>query len=208
MSLFTKVKRWFSANDSRKENLKIVADQLNMSYIAKDEFGMIHLLKDFKLFQKGFNKRITNILQERDEFLATDIQIFDYKYARRVGKRTKTYKQTVFFIQSKSLDLPKFYMEPEYFFHRIANLFGVNDIDFKKFPEFSKQYLLKSKEEELLRGKMTEEVLHYFTIEKDWCLEGINYYLILYIEEGLFLSKDIPYLYRKGKEIVELFTKK
>jgi len=99
-------------------------------------------------------------------------------------------------------------MEPEYFFHRIANFFGINDIDFEEFPEFSKQYLLKSKEEDLLRGKMSNEILHYFTIEKDWCLEGINYYLILYIEEGLFLSQDIPYFYQKGKEIVELFAKK
>jgi len=93
MSLFNKVKKWFSANDHRKENLKVVAEQLNMTYTEKDEFGMINLLKDFKLFRKGFNKRITNILQQKDEFLETDIQIFDYKYARRYGKRTKTYSK-------------------------------------------------------------------------------------------------------------------
>jgi len=208
MNLFKKVKNWFSANSYRKENLKVVANQLNMDYSATDDFGMINLLKDFKLFRKGFSKKITNILQEKDEFLASDIRIFDYQYAQRYGKTTKTYKQTVFFIQSKALDLPKFYMEPEYFFHRIANFFGINDIDFEAYPEFSKQYLLKSKEEHRLRNKLNEEVLHYFTIEKDWCLEGLNYYLILYIEEGVFLAKDIPYLYEKGKEIVGLFTPK
>ncbi len=208
MSLFNKVRKWFSANDSRNENLKFLAERLNMTYSAQDEFGMLRLLKDFRLFKKGFSKKITNILQEKEEFLTSDIRIFDYQYTQRYGKTTKTYKQTVFFIQSKALDLPKFYMEPEYFFHRIANFFGINDIDFEAYPEFSKQYLLKSKDEDRLRSKMSEEVLHYFTIEKDWCLEGINYYLILYIEEGVFLSKDIPYLYNKGKEIVELFSEK
>jgi len=50
-------------------------------------------------------------------------------------------------------------MEPEYFFHRIANFFGINDIDFKVYPEFPKQYLLKSKNEDRLRAQMSEEGL-------------------------------------------------
>ena len=57
MSLFGKVKNWFASNNYRAENLKVVANQLNTTYSATDEFGMIRLLKDFKLFQKGFSKK-------------------------------------------------------------------------------------------------------------------------------------------------------
>lgn len=208
MNYFQQFKKFIFPDDHRAENIKGIAKELSMTYSATDEFGLFRLLKDFKLFRKGHGKRITNILKEKSEFHETNISIFDYEYTQGHGKHAKTYQQTVFFIQSKSLDLPKFYLQPEWFFHRIANYFGINDIDFEEHPEFSDQYLLKSKEESRMRQKMTDEVIHFFTIEKDWYLEGVNYYLIVYMDTVLVPSKNISFLYEKGKEIVAMFTKK
>ncbi len=198
---------WFGSKSHRTEQLEKIAKELGLSFTPKDEFGLINLLKDFKLFRRGGRKRITNILGEKDDLLEVDFRIFDYRYTISTGKSSRTFRQTVFFVQSKKLALPQFYMQPERFFHKIGNYFGMEDIDFEAFPQFSDQYWLKGKEEAAIRGSMNEDLLHFFTIEKYWSLEGLNYYLIFYSKNKTLYGDELKMLYEKGKQIVELFLK-
>jgi len=197
------LKEWINRNFGRTEKLKNLALEMDMSFSEKDEWGLLNLLKGFRLFHGG---DINNILKEKEGFYDADIRIFDYHYTTGSGKSSTTYEQTVFFIQTKKLNLPELYLQPEHFFHRIGNYFGIEDIDFQEHPKFSKQYWLKGNDEARIRQEMNEEVLHFFTIEKDWSLEGVNYYMILYKEDKLLLPEEIKKLYGKGKELVTFFV--
>lgn len=192
------------ANYSRTQLLSQVAGQLDMQFTPEEEWGVIALLKDFKLFRYGSGARITNVLHKQDAWLETDVRIFDYKYTIHAGNSHKTYRQTVFFVQSKRLALPHFWMKPETFFHKIGQWLGIKDIDFIEHPEFSDQYYLKGKDEEYIRATMNDDVLRFFTIEKNWHLEGVNYYMILYKPEELMLPTKISQLYKKGLKLCEL----
>ena len=182
------------------------AFEMGMEFREKDEWGLINLLKAFKLFREGHSGRITNMMKRVDGMLEMDCRIFDYRYVRGYGKYRRVRKQTVFFMHSKELGLPEFFMKPETFFHKVGEWLGMEDIDFVEFPEFSDQYRLKGDNEDFIRHTMNEKVLHFFTVEKDWNLEGVNYYLIFYRKSHLMPPGRIRLFYHKGLEIVKLLS--
>ena len=193
-------------SSSRTQQLRHIAYHLKMDFHSEEEWGEINYLKDFRLFRSGRRKEITNIFQKRDEFLDLEASIFDYKYVRGGGKNRKTIKQTVFFVKSKRLGLPHFLMKPETFFHRIGTYLGMQDIDFEEYPTFSQNYLLQGEDEEYIRATMDDEVLKFFSVEKDWSVEGVNYYLIIYKKNKLLAPRRIKHLYQKGMDIYKLLV--
>ncbi len=188
----------------RSAQLNNIAYQLGMEFKAEDEWGLHTMLKDFRLFSRGHHRQITNMLYRRDGMLQLDVRIFDYRYTISTGKSSHTFKQTVFYVQSKKLGLPQFLMKPERFFHKIGAWLGLEDIDFERYPRFSSQYLLKGDDEDYIRASFNEEVLQFFTIEKDWTMEGVNYYLVLYRKNRLLLPSQIVDFYRKGMQVHRL----
>ncbi|MBK9018426.1 MAG: hypothetical protein IPM82_32715 [Saprospiraceae bacterium] len=95
------------------------------------------MLRDFHLFSKGGSKTITNMLTYSSQLMEDKINIFDYKYTVSTGKSAVTFKQTVFFINSKRLAMPEMLLKPEHFFHRLGNWLGLEqDIDFEEHRIF------------------------------------------------------------------------
>ncbi len=188
----------------RAGGLDKVAYELGMKFSPKDEWGLINYLGDFKLFRRGFGKRISNIMHRQDNMLNLNVNIFDYRYTISTGKSARVFKQTVFFVQSRSLGLPHFFMRPENLFHRIGELLGMQDIDFEEFPTFSQNYLLRGDDEDYIRASVNEPFLRFFSLEKNWYLEGVNYYLIFYRRNRRLEPEKIKEFYQKGMKIYEM----
>ncbi len=186
----------------RTQELEQVAYDLGLQFTAKDEWGNLNLLEDFRLFKKGAGKRIYNLMSLQSPLGQQKVQIFDYHYTRSTGKTHRKFKQTVFFVQSKELALPEFWMKPEHFFHRIGSWLGFEDIDFEEHPEFSEQYHLKGEDEDLVRDAFNTYVIHFFTIEKQWSLEGIGFFFILYQKNKLIPPTEIKNLYTQGLDVL------
>ncbi len=201
------LEKWLARSAYRSGQMKDIAKQLKLSYERNDEFGLINFLKDFKLFSRGRQKKITNIIGKKSEMFEVDYRIFDYEYLIKTGKHAKSFRQTVFFVQSKNLGLPQFFMEPERLFRKIGKYLGLEDIDFVEYPEFSDQYWLEGEDEGQIRNAMSDEVLHFFTIEKDWTIEGVNYFMIIYKKEKIIPTTDLMEFFQKGKELVDIFSK-
>lgn len=182
--------------------MKTVAQQLGLDFVEKDEWGHISLLEGFSLFKRGGNKKIHNLISQRSALGELKVQIFDYQYTISTGKSMVTPRQTVFFVQSKALALPEFWMKPEHIFHKIGNWLGIRDINFEEHPVFSNQYHLRGEDENLVRNVFSEDVLHFFTIERNWCLEGVGYFFVLYQNSKLIKPEAIPDFYRKGMEVL------
>ena len=186
----------------RTEQLEAMARGLGMGFREKDEYGLIALLRDFKLFRKGGRKTISNILTKNSSLMEEKVNVFDYRYTISTGKSSRTFHQTVFFIQSKQRAMPEMLMKPEHFFHKIGAWMGMQDIDFEEHPEFSNSYLLQGEDEALIRRTMGHEaVVHFFTIEKNWSLESIGFFMILYQERKLIAPGHLKTLYGKGMDL-------
>lgn len=193
---------------SRSDQFAEIAYRMGVDFSPEDDWGLINLLGDFKLFRRGFRKKITNVFRSRDDLLETDLRIFDYQYTISTGKSSRRFRQTVFFADSRKLGLPEFRMKPEHFMHKIGALLGFEDINFEAFPQFSRQYYLKSSDEQYLRASMHDGILRFFSVEKGWRVEGVNYYLIFYRKDHLFEPKEIRKFYEKGTQVFELFKQK
>ena len=194
--------------DQRKEGMEKLSYTIDMDYVGEEEWGMLNRLEDFKLFRTGTRKQIFNLMQRKGPFLDEQMAIFDYRYTISTGKSTKHFFTTVFFIQAKSLSLPEFMMKPENFFHKIGSFLGMQDIDFEEHPKFSDQYLLKGEDEERIRDIFDENVLKFFTVEKNWSMEGVGYFLILYQHDKLLPERSIENFYRKGMQLYEYLREK
>jgi len=189
---------------SRSEAFQKLSRQLGMNYSYRDEFGLIKALTDFKLFRRGHSKRIYNLVSGTSQLLNVQLHVFDYRYVIQAGNTPVKHLQTVFFIKAKDLDLPELYLKPEHFFNKIASFFGMDDIDFEEYPEFSDRYLLKGDDEDRIRSRMTRELVHFFTLERGWYMEGVNYYMILYKFRKLVPPKNIETFYNKGLQVYDL----
>lgn len=193
-----------TGRQERIEQLKACAFGLGMEFEERDEYGMIALLRDFKLFQKGGRKTISNILNHTSSLMESKINVFDYQYTISTGKSHHTYHQTVFFIQSKQLAMPQMLLKPEHFFHKIGAWLGMQDIDFEEYPDFSDQYLLQGEDEDRIRRTIDNEaVIRFFTVEKNWTLESIGFYMVLYQANKLLAPDQIKSFYQKGMALYE-----
>lgn len=186
---------------ARAAQIATVADKLEMEFSKEDEWGLLEMLRDFRLFRRGRRKRMFNILSYSTPLDEVKVNIFDYRYVVTTGKSSRRFYQTVFFVQSKELALPEFWMKPEGFFHKVGNLLGMGDINFEENPVFSEQYYLAGEDEELIRHTFNEDVLHYFTVERDWSLEGVGYFFILYKRDYLFRPDQIKDMFEQGVEL-------
>ena len=134
------------------------------------------------------------------------MRIFDYSYVRGKNNSVKHYRQSVLFIDSKKLGLPAFSMEPERLWHRMTIWLGIqDDINFDQNPKFSKNYRLSGKEEDLIRYYFDDDVLSFFSVNKNWYLEGINYHLVMYSLRERFHPNVIKTFKGTGTKLHDLF---
>ena len=195
----------FGKAKKRTNELKDLASQLDLDFAPKDEYGIFNKLADFQLIKRGNKRSVTNILALKDDFKNFDARIFDFTYAVSNGKSSTVYQQTVLFVESYRLALPEFWMFPEHILYRLGNWFGVQDIDFDAFPQYSANYQLRGSDEYYIRAKMNDDVLHHFSTQKGWHLEGANYYLLFYQQSRLFQPSEMEQFIEHGKRVFKFF---
>jgi len=187
--------------EQRISELEACAKSLQWNFNREDETGLIKLMLDFKLFKRGHRKKICPIII-MDEGDLEYTCVFDYLYTISTNNSSKTYRQTVYFRYSKSLALPHFVMVPEKWYHRVGTYFGMQDIDFAEYPVFSKNYLLQGSDEDYIRHHFDHPAMVRFFDKQDfYSMEGMNYLLILYIDNVLLPQEQVLQLVRIGNTL-------
>jgi hypothetical protein len=186
----------------RTEAFAKLAESLNFEFLPKGDAALQRELAAFHLFTLGHSKKMKNLL--RGEAQGLEISIFDYCYVVGHGKHQQTYQQSVFVAAVNDLDLPKFTMRPESFWHKIGSFLGFKDIGFDTHPVFSKKYLLKGPDEEEIRKLFVPEVLDYFEGTKGLNVEADGD-LLLYYRYTRLKPEQIHDFMAEGFEVLKLF---
>ncbi len=190
---------------SRKKEMQQLADQLGMLYYPSDDRELVNGLTGFKLFQRGRSRRVTHLLSRIDESRDSETCIFDYRFRTGGGNNSRTHHTTVFFVRASDLNLPLFQLKPKHFFHRIGEYIGwTKDIAFESHPDFTGQYLLQGHQELDIRHVFHSDLLHFFTAEKDWWLEGFNNQMLFYKEGKRTSVGAIPSFYDTGLYVYDM----
>lgn len=154
----------------RTEQIRLFAEQIGIPFFPKTDSAEVSQLPNLELFTQGRSRQVLNLL--RGETRSVQLSLFDYQYVTGSGKNATTHKTTALLIRSPSLMLPRFTLKPENFFHRIGTFFGLKDINFEEYPEFSRKYLLKGKNEEAVRALFVPSRLEFFEGTNGTYVEG------------------------------------
>jgi hypothetical protein len=170
--------------NERTKAVKRIAAQLDWEFCGHGKENLPTLAWNFDLFSKGRARQVRNLLRTQQE--DASIFIFDYQYTTGGGKNSRTYYQTVVLFASDTLTLPRFFLIPENFLHKIGNIFGYHDIDFSDSPQFSEQYLLRGDFESRIRQLFNYRVISFYEEKlgrRRVSTEGINTLLAYYYAE-------------------------
>jgi hypothetical protein len=144
----------------RTEALAAVAAEMGYRFQPEVEKEALAPLSGFRLFNQGHARKARNLMV--GETASIEMWCLDYRYTTGGGRNSTTYSQTVVAFFPHGVRLPAFTLAPENFFHRIGQAFGMQDIDFDEYPVFSKGYLLKGEDEDMVRHVFDDEVIRFF----------------------------------------------
>ncbi|NJN60076.1 MAG: hypothetical protein HC879_22660 [Leptolyngbyaceae cyanobacterium SL_5_9] len=195
----------FYFEQRRTKQLGAIATELNLEFYENGNGRVMGFVQDFQLFSKGRNRRVKNLMQGqvKDAFVA----IFDYRYVTGRGKHSHTYDQTVILLRSKQLQVPKFSLHPENFFHKMGNFLGYHDIDFANYPEFSNRYLLRGENETLIHKAFHSEVIAFYENSRGISTEASDSRLIFYRAMSKVPPEEMHSFLSVGLKVLHLFAR-
>lgn len=98
-------------------------------------------------------------------------------------------------------DLPRFEVSPEGLVHRLAGMFGYQDIDFDASPEFSKAYLVRGVDEDRVRTVLGPSARHMLERQPGWSAEGGERALVVYRNGKRVKPDDLTVFLEEAKQI-------
>ena len=192
---------FFYSQRKRLKDLKRVAGELGLQF-GSDE-GKVSLpdqaFEELPLFQRahGWSNFMLGRRATGAVFLA-DVLL-------KGGRNS--YTQTVACFHIAERRLPAFELSPELWAHKIAQAFGYKDIDFESSPEFSKTYLLRGPDETAVRELFRADLLHFFTGEKGWTVEGEGDWLCVYRYARTVSPKDLRSFLDQTEAVAQQFAR-
>jgi hypothetical protein len=144
----------------RTARLEHLADELSLGFSAAGDVALEVALADLPLMQRGRSRKMTNLIFGRSG--SVNLGLFDFQYTTGSGKNKTTHKLSIAAFDSPLLQLPPFELSPENILHRVAGVFGYQDIDFAGYPTFNKNFLLRGPDETAIRQTFTEPVVQHF----------------------------------------------
>jgi hypothetical protein len=144
----------------RTLRLEQLADEMSLGFSATGDVSLEVALNGLSLMQRGRSRKMTNLVFGRSG--SVELGLFDFQYTTGSGKNRTVHKLSVAAFDSPRLQLPPFELGPENVLHRVAGVFGYQDIDFAGYPTFNKKFLLRGPDEHAIRQAFTEPVVQHF----------------------------------------------
>ena len=196
IALFTGVLLYINYLKTKKrtEAMRAIAELLEMEFVAEKCDPSTLGLDGIDLFEKGLYRKVFNLM--KGTFEDTNAFIFDYHYDRG-GKNSSRYSQTVIAYKISSKDgfqLPKFTCKPERFYHGFADMFGLKDIDFEQYPEFSKAYRLIGEDADSVRKIFNETVIRQLEAKSKsrWNVGAAGEWLVIHKHNEIIKPNECP----------------
>ena len=165
---------------------------------------MLQQLSRFKLFDRGYSKKIENVISGDAGEVA--ISIFDYRYTTGSGKNKNTHRQSVISLSSPQLHCPDLRVRPENFFDRFGSALGFQDIDFEEFPKFSQLFVLQGDHEEQIRSFLKPPVIEWMENKPGISLEAVGQTLFFYRPRKRIKPEEIKDSLAEAYEIFGLLV--
>jgi hypothetical protein len=182
----------------RRQDLELVAKQLKMDFFPQGDDSIAPMLSNLEFFMYGERCKVSNLMRGQVKCYGKEVSvaIFDYDYTICKRRSTEfsfnedsvsiesdgdpeTFCQTVLVFYDESIDVPGFCLRPEHLWDKLANFAGYEDINFDRFPAFSKGYRLLSNQVDDIRDLFQPNLIKFYETNKI-CTEAIGQYLLIF----------------------------
>lgn len=162
------------------------------------------LLDDVSHESKLNGVSISNIMEK----LSEDVQMsmFDREYVERRGRTTSFIEDTIFLVKSNKLNLPLFTLAPERLGSSIERFFGLKDINFIDYPNFSSKYILSSNDQKRIEKVFTQKIITFFEANDNMYVQSENGYIFFIKKQSKTEEREL--LFKTYLQVVNMFMKK
>lgn len=173
------------AEKKRDEALAQFAQQMGLTFEKKISGSGHFPCSSAALFSCGRSRYAKRYMTGK--VADVDVILSDYQYTTGSGKNSTRHTLTLAAYHVPDIAMPDFSLESENFLTRLAEKFGMQDIDFDTHPEFSKTYRLVGKDEQRVRAFFTPNLLTSIEnglISKKWRVQAADNWLIIHSYPG------------------------
>lgn len=175
------------ARKARTEAMRVVATTMGFAF---EETTTPEALGAFALLEHGRGRYGRNVL--KGQLAGRPATICDYRYVVPSGKSSHEVRQTVVIFTDAQPGLPDFELRPENVMHKLAAVFGYQDIDFDSNEEFSKRYLLRGQDEEAIRRAFNSGLLLLLSSEPGWSIQAAAGRLLVFRSAQVSEASQVP----------------
>jgi hypothetical protein len=186
----------------RTQSLQRMAEQLGWSFEPTAPLDWIPGIDGFALFEQGYDRQIRNVMySETDE---VNITVFDFVYTMGRGKHVTTYSQSVVHFEPADQSFTDFNLRPEGAFDKMFSAFGYQDMDFGQRPEFSRQYILRGKDEAAIRQTFSDRLLSFYESLPGTFTDAVDNQLFLYRPGHRLQAEEIESEVERARQLLDL----
>ena len=186
----------------RQKLLQKLSTILDWNYLPDPISNYDDLERFFYFKTKWINFRYNNLESKNKEFL-----LFDLSYSEGAFIAKEDLRST--FLQIKvPKKMPVFALDKENFMTTILHLSGMDDIDFKKNPDFSRRFYLRGEDEKAIRAFFTDDLIYFFESHPAYYLESNGVSLLIRSKERLASIQEIKQILAFAEELLKILENK
>lgn len=184
---------------NRQQKLKDFSKEIGWQFKTNSIFEVPEL-EDFPMFNAKVIDHAYNIFSGSHrgvELKMMDVEFYEGEFIAR-----ETHKHTLFLITPNET-IPRFRLDKERIFDRIAGLAGFQDINIEGHEDFSRRFLLKGKDQEGIKQFFTDELVLFFESHPYYHLESNGESILILKGQRTATISEIKALASFGKELID-----
>ena len=186
----------------RQKLLQKLSTILDWNYLPDPISNYDDLERFFYFKTKWINFRYSNLESKNKEFLLLDLSYSEGAFIAKEDLRST-------FLQIKvPKKMPVFALDKENFMTTILHLSGMDDIDFKKNPDFSRRFYLRGEDEKAIRAFFTDDLIYFFESHPAYYLESNGVSLLIRSKERLASIQEIKQILAFAEELLKILENK
>ena len=186
----------------RQKLLQKLSTILDWDYLAEPLSNYGNLERFYYFKTKWINYRYNNLESKNKEFLLFDLSYSEGAFIAREDLRST-------FLQIKvSNKMPVFALDKENFMTTILQLSGLEDIDFIRYPDFSRRFYLRGEDVKSIRSFFTDDLIYFFESHPAYYLESDGNTILIRSKERLASIQEIKQMLAFAEELLKVLENK
>jgi carbonic anhydrase len=184
---------------ARQYRLKDFANEIDWKFRSKS-IQELPLLEAFPFFRRKTIDHAYNVF--RGEHMGVQMKLMDVEFFEGEFIAKEVYKHSVLII-SPTIEIPRFRLDKERIFDRIAGMAGFEDIEIEGHVDFSRRFKLKGKNVNKIKSFFSNELVLFFESHPYYHLESDGKNILILKGNRISSISEVKALAMYGKELVE-----